>query len=169
MAEFAAIARVTVSVTFFLTALWKIRYPLRFQIAFRAAVPRFSHHARLASSVIPASELALAAALLAPPTRLLGSLLSITILALFSVAIWRMPNLKAGCGCWRSTDQVSPEKTPLFVRNGLLAILAVAGTLSTASVGAGVLAFSTLAGGALSLLILELPEVVDIVTAQSRR
>jgi hypothetical protein len=113
-------------------------------------------------------ELIAAALLLIPLSARLGSVLSGLLLVSFSIAIWRTPSLNAGCGCWRSTNHGDQGRVLLLARNGLLLLLVLVGSISVAPMPLGVWAFALVAGGMLSLLLLELPQLGIVARAQTQ-
>jgi Methylamine utilisation protein MauE len=160
-------ARATVGVALLLTAIWKWRNQAEFRSAYRAAAPQpVRGLAAVAAVAIPLAELACAAALLVPAE--LGrwaTPLALALLVLFTIALTRVKDLTAGCGCWRSAP--GPTNRNLFlVRNLLLLTLAVVGSLGTTGLEL-VQALAVLPMAVLfALIILELPTIGAMVLSE---
>jgi hypothetical protein len=124
---------------------------------------------RLAGSLVPLVELAVAALVLAPPTRVVGALAAAVLVSCFSAAIAldRRTSL-ARCGCWGSA-RVDVPKPAYLLRNGVLlagaVIAALAGAAPTA--GAAESALVALMMAPFALLTLELPHLAHMASIRS--
>lgn len=168
MAEVALIARATVAMAFILTGLWKLVHPLRFQVAFRAVAPALARYASWATALLIICEFAAAALLLVPRYGNVGAVWAAFLLSAFTIALWRRPNVRGGCGCWRSGSEDDQSKSLILVRNAVLLLFvlvgAAPGRLAQLDFGTG--AFASITGCALAVLLLELPHVGTVARAQ---
>jgi hypothetical protein len=160
-------ARATVGAALLLTAVWKWRNQAEFRSAYRAAAPRAIRGlAGSAAVATPLAELLCAAALLVPGgIGRWATPVALALLVLFTIALTRVKDLTAGCGCWRSAP--GPTSRNLFlVRNLLLLTLAVVGSLGATSPDSvqvlTVLPMAVL----LALIILELPTIGAMVLSE---
>jgi hypothetical protein len=167
VAELALIARMTVGIALVLTAIWKLRNPLQFQVALRATAPALAVYAWFATGAIVVFELATAGLLMVPGLAPLGTVSAGLLIGSFTVALWRVPSVSAGCGCWREPRSADSGRALFLARNGSLLVLVLIGATSTEIPSAGVRIFGLLAGLMTSLLILELPQFGGVVRAQT--
>jgi len=117
--------------------------------ALRALVERYS--LPKAARLLPAVELALACALVVPPSARAAGAASAALLIVFSVFVLRDRHSSEGCGCFGRLD-AGATAAPVLVRNGLLAaasiVLAASPRTPLAALGLALVA----AAGASTLL-----------------
>lgn len=160
---------------FFLSACYKIRDADEF----RGALEDFSLLRRLPSPVqalatylVPIAEIGVAVLLVAPGTTRLGAFAACGLAGAFALVVGLdSRSTIAHCGCWGVASAEIP-KTYYLARSGLL-LLAAAAALVLSVVGSGpswdfdlaVAAFGLTAP--LALLVLELPQIGQIIYVQS--
>ena len=160
-------ARATVAAALLLTAVWKWRNQAEFRSAYRAAAPQpVRGLAGSAAFATPLAELLCAAALLVPGgIGRWATPVALALLVLFTIALTRVEDLTAGCGCWRSAPGPA-NRNLLLARNLLLLMLAVVGSLGATSPDP-VQALAVLPMAALfALIILELPTIGAMVLSE---
>jgi hypothetical protein len=162
-------ARATVGVALMLTAVWKWRNQAEFRSAYRAAAPRAIRGlAARAAFATPLAELVCAAALLIPGgIGRWATPVAVTLLLTFTIALTRVKDLTAGCGCWRSAP--GPANRNLFLaRNLLLLTLAAVGSLGATSLEPGQAVAVLPMAALLALIILEVPTIGAMVLSDER-
>jgi Methylamine utilisation protein MauE len=154
-----------------LSAGYKVLRPGEYASAFASytALQRWPREVRrIAGAGLPAVEVAVAALVLAPPTRLVGALAAVVLMSCLSLVIaLDKRTAVAQCGCWGSA-RLDVPKSAYLLRNGvLLAGAGVALLAASTPVGAAELAIGALMVAPFALLTLELPHFVHMASIRS--
>jgi hypothetical protein len=170
-AVFVFCARGAVAAGFLLSAVWKVRNPDEFRLAFRRAAP----HAwigldRIALPSIIAAEGLIACALLIPTTAVEAAWLGLVTLLVFTGVLLRQGTRLESCGCWgRPQGAVNDSLYAhlLIARNVLLCCLCAAASLDIAP-ATGAMVFGYLVGALAGAVIIELPYIGEVATIEKR-
>jgi hypothetical protein len=157
-----------VAAVFAISAVGKLRTAV-VRVAFRRSVADMAVlPARAAGPVaaaVPVVEAAAVVLLVVPSTAVLGCLLALALLAVFTtgIVIVLRRGTRAGCLCFGTTER--PYGPHHLVRNGLLAAAALAGALTTGQPTDLPAALIAIAAGVLAALVLvTFDELLDLFT-----
>jgi hypothetical protein len=155
MILFAYLARCSVAAALVLSALWKVRHRVEFEVALSAAV-RIQVVRRALRFVVPALEIGTAALLLSPGhLGMLGAAGAGTLVVVLGSTLFRR-DLSAGCGCW-SAPRV--DRGALIARNAILLVLVGASIPVSVQLTWPVALFCLAAGPLFALLVMEIPTI----------
>ncbi len=164
------VGRGVVGGVFLLSAGWKVMHPEDFLSAYKASVPRrFDVLDRPASRALPFIEGAVGLLVLVPSdVGRLGAAIAIPILLVFSLSFAANREFESGCGCWRQPIELGAERYRrlVLVRNLLVVALAVSVVAASAQTSLAHVAFGLGFGLFVAVLLMELPEMGQIVFAK---
>jgi hypothetical protein len=157
------LARVTVAFALCASAVWKIRNPIRFQLAVRAFLPRWGPRvAGISKTAVSSLEMACAVSLLLPGSAgLAGAIVAAGMILTLTIMLAFAKDFRAGCGCWRS-DLAHPSKGAYLVRNVGLLSLTIVGIRNVATPPMLEAAVELSLGLVAALLVLELPALLTV-------
>ena len=156
-------ARITVSTSFFMSALWKSRHTESFRLAYRSVVPRrYFFLDRHVLHALAVTELVLGVGLLGPdPISQCAAFIACGMLGTFLIVVSRQRDTTSGCGCWGSTRPV--PRSVYVARNSLLLAAAVLAAIPTEGELGSATAVAVALGITSSILIMSIPQVVGVL------
>lgn len=159
------LSRDLVALTFLFSAAWKLRNRADFAVALASALPRIGRRGHLVGPAVGSLEVGIGAGLLALPTWWEFGLAAVLFLIIFSAYLTQADSLANGCGCWRPVRRGRAPAWPYLVRNGLLLLLAAAGSVYRHGLAPGAEVALAAAAVIPAWLVMEIPNVTQLLAS----